>query len=697
MRIPYALILSLACANSLTAADAQYDIVIYGGTSAGVAAAVQARRMGKSVVLIEPTRRLGGLTSGGLGQTDIGNKAAIGGIAREFYQAVRKHYDDPAAWKWQTPQQYADSGQTRTAAGEDAMWTFEPSAALKIYNDWVRQNGIAVVYGERLDRKSGVAMTRAIPWRIISLRMESGCTFSGRMFIDATYEGDLMAAADVSYTVGREANAQYDETLNGVQTKQAKYHQFVPGIDPYVTKGDPNSGLLPFLDPAGPGAEGSGDRRVQAYCFRMCLTDHPDNRIPFHKPEGYNERWYELLLRNYEGGERGLPWINSAMPNRKTDTNNRLGFSTDFIGQNYEYPEASYEQREQILARHRLYQQGLMWTLANHPRMPEKIRQEFSRWGMCKDEFTEGNGWQEQLYVREARRLVSDYVMTQHNCQGRIEAEDAVGLAAYGMDSHHVQRYVNASGHVQNEGDVEVGGFTPYPISYRAIVPKSDQCGNLLVPVCVSATHIAFGSIRMEPVFMVLGQSAATAAAHAIDENVPVQRIEYPKLRERLLADKQVLVWTDPKRSGPAVGLDPTKLPGHVIDDQQAVLQGFASVANVVGPFVASGYRHDSNADKGQQSARFPLRVNKDGKYEVRVSYSAHANRAPNVPVTVRHAGGEATVKINQKQAPMIDQLFQPAGQYEFKAGREYAVEISNDNTDGYVLVDAVQLVPAGE
>ena len=558
MRISYTIVLGWACAATLPAAETDHDVVIYGGTSGGVAAAVQARRMGKAVVLIEPTRRLGGLTTGGLGQTDIGNKAAIGGIARECYRAVRRHYDDPAAWKWQTRAQYADSGQTRTASGEDAMWTFEPSAALRILEEWVRENRIEVVYGERLDRKAGVARTRSVPWRITAIRMESGRTFAGRMFIDATYEGDLMAAAKVSYTVGREANAQYAETLNGVQTKQAKYHQLVPGLDPYVTKGDARSGLLPFIDPAGPGDEGNGDRRVQAYCFRMCLTDHPDNRIPFHKPEGYNELWYELLLRNYEGGERGLPWINSAMPNRKTDTNNRLGYSTDFIGQNYDYPEASYEQRAQIVARHLLYQQGLMWTLANHPRIPEKIRREFARWGMCQDEFTAGHGWQDQLYIREARRMVSDYVMTQHNCQGRVVAQDAVGLAAYGMDSHHVQRYLDAHGHVQNEGDVEVGGFSPYPISYRAIVPKSGQCGNLLVPVCLSATHIAFGSIRMEPVFMVLGQSAATAAAQAIDQGVPVQRVNYARLRERLLADKQVLVWTAPAKK-PAPPKRPTK------------------------------------------------------------------------------------------------------------------------------------------
>ena len=529
------------------AAGATYDLVVYGGTSAGVVAAVQARRMGKSVVVIEPTQRLGGLTTGGLGQTDIGNKAAIGGIAREFYRGIKLHYDQPSAWKWQRREEYRDGGQTRTDTGEDTRWTFEPSAALRVLNDWVTTNRIEVAYRQRLDRSTGVVLTTTTPPRIESIRMESGKVFQGRMFIDATYEGDLMAAAKVSYTVGREANAQYGETLNGVQPGQARFHQLVKGVSPYVKPGNPASGLLPHIDPQGPGLEGAGDRRIQAYCFRMCLTDHPDNRIPFQRPAGYQDSWYELLLRNYEAGEKAPPWINSSMPNRKTDTNNRLGCSTDFIGQNYAYPEASYAEREKIIAQHRLYQQGLMWTLANHPRIPEAVRREVARWGMCKDEFTEGQGWQEQLYIREARRLVGDLVMTQHHCQGREVAPDPVGLAAYTMDSHHTQRYIDVQGHVRNEGDVEVGGFSPYAIGYRAIVPKAQECGNLLVPVCLAASHIAYGSIRMEPVFMVLAQSAATAAAHAIDEQLPVQRIAQPRFRARLEADHQVLIWTKRK------------------------------------------------------------------------------------------------------------------------------------------------------
>jgi len=378
--------------------------------------------------------------------------------------------------------------------------------------------------------------------------MESGREFQGGMFIDASYEGDLLALAGVSYTVGREANAAYDETLNGVRTANAVYHQFALPVSPYVIPADPNSGLLPGIDPRGPGEEGGGDRRVQAYNFRMCLTDAPAIRVPFEKPAGYDSLVYEPLLRYFEAGYMDIPWGPTLMPNRKTDTNNNKGFSTDYIGYNYDFPEADYATRERLIAEHAAYQKGLMWTLANHPRVPEQVRAEVSRWGLAADEFTDNGNWPHQIYVREARRMVSSYVMTQHNCQGRAVAEDPVGMAAYTMDSHNVQRYVTAEGLLKNEGDVQVGGFEPYPISYRSIVPEKIECTNLLVPVCLSASHIAFGSIRMEPVFMVLGQSAATAAGLALDAGAAVQDVEYSKLREKLLADGQYLDW-DPSRN----------------------------------------------------------------------------------------------------------------------------------------------------
>jgi hypothetical protein len=686
LRLLIGLVLGCCCVWSYALAQpvtASYDVVIYGGTAGGVAAAVQTRRMGKTVLIIEPGKHLGGLTSGGLGATDIGNKAAIGGISREFYQRVRKHYNDPKAWIYEKPENYR-SGRGSEGVAEDAMWTFEPSVAEKILREWCAEEKVEVIYGQRLDLKNGVQKEGG---RIVTIRMESGEVYAGKMFIDASYEGDLLAVAGVSYHVGREANSVYGETLNGVQTRNARYHQFVPGVDPYVKKGDKSSGILPGVHGDSPGEEGAGDHRVQAYNFRMCLTDRKENQIPFTKPEGYDPLRYELLLRNFEAGET---WAPVMMPNRKTDVNNNHGFSTDNIGMNYEYPDGDYAKREAIFQEHLRYQQGLMWTLVSNPRVPEKIRSEVSRWGLCKDEFTDNGGWPHQMYVREARRMISDYVMTQHDCQGRRKCEDPVGLGAYNMDSHHVQRHIDANGHVRNEGDVQVG-VSPYPISYRSIVPSEKQCNNLLVPVCLSSSHIAFGSIRMEPVFMVLGQSAATAACFAIDDQVTVQKVDYKKLSERLLADKQVLVWTGPVRGG-TVGFDPKKLKGVVVDDDKAKLVGEWSTSTTNAGYVGTQYLHDNNDGKGEKSVTYVITLPAAGKYDVRLSYPPNTNRATNVPVTVKVGDQTTEVKVNQRQKPTLEGGFVSLGQFE--ATDTITVTIKTTGTDGHVIADAVQAVP---
>jgi hypothetical protein len=534
------------------------DLVIYGSSPAAISAAVQATRMGKTTVVVSPETRIGGLTTGGLGQTDIGNKAAFGGIALEFYCDVAKWYSEPTHWTHQTMKEYSPDGQCSGTKGVSSMWTFEPSAALAILEGWEKRDKLDIRRNEWLDRERGVQKKDG---RIASIKTLSGNIYRGKVFIDATYEGDLMAAAGVSYTVGREANSVYDETISGVQFREAKFHQFKKGVSPYVVEGDPSSGLLPGIEPHNPAEKnGDGDKRVQAYNFRMCLTDKPENRIPFKKPDNYNELEYELLFRNFAKGETSIPWINSKMPNRKTDTNNRLGFSTDFIGRNYEWPEASYSRRAEIFKAHLDYQRGLMWTLANHPRIPEKIRSVVSRWGTCKDEFKDGpgDGWQSQLYVREARRMVGEYIMTEHECRGDRTVPHPVAMGAYTMDSHHTRRVVMANGYVQNEGDVEDhkrysawgsnaakrgkgGKIKPYGIDYGSITPKRKDCENLLVPVCLSASHMAFGSIRMEPVFFALGQVAGTAASLAVADSVAVQDVPYAKLRERLTADGQVI------------------------------------------------------------------------------------------------------------------------------------------------------------
>jgi hypothetical protein len=674
--------LALLAAGRVSAQERAFDIVVYGGTSGGVGAAVQAARLGKTIVLIEPSKHLGGLTSGGLGATDIGNKKAIGGISREFYQRIKKHYADDTSWIYEKRSEFKGPGHDPK---DDAAWTFEPHVAEKVFVKLLREHKVPVILGERLDLAKGV---RKDGTRVVAIAMESGATFLGKMFIDATYEGDLLAKAGVSYHVGREANKTYGETLNGVQVKNATHHQFIKKVDPYVKPGEPSSGLLPRVHAGPPGVDGEGDHRVQAYNFRLCATDRPQNRRPWPKPAHYDEKQYELLLRNFEAGDLRLAWNPILMPNRNTDANNNFAFSTDDIGSNYAYPDGDYATRAKIWEQHVAYQQGLMWTLANHPRVPEQVRKHYQTWGLARDEFVDTDNWPHQLYIREARRMIGAYVMIEQNCRGARVVEDSVGLAAYTMDSHNTQRYVTADGQVRNEGDVQVGGFPPYPISYRALVPKATECSNLLVPVCLSASHISYGSIRMEPVFMVLGQSAATAAALAIDGKTDLQSVAYPKLRERLLQDGQVLEWTGPRRTG---GIDAKTLPGIVVDDGDAERQGFDHFSNSQPFFVNDGYRHDGNEQRGQQWARYRPTLPKAGKYEVRLSYSPNPNRATNVPVTIVHADGKTVVRVNERKMPPLDRAFVALGTYRFEQGSAGFVEIGNRAVDGFVVIDAVQ------
>ena len=493
-----------------------YDILVYGGSAAGVMAAVGASRQGKKVILIATGNHLGGMTSGGLGATDYGMADSIGGLAREFYDRIAAHYGtDP-----------------------NDSWFFEPHVAENILNDYVDENRVKVVYGQRLLLSHGVQKRMT---RIFAVTMESGQSYRAKMFIDASYEGDLMAKAGVSYKIGREGNLEYGETLNGSQPTLAIYHQFTKKVDPYQIPGDSTSGLLQGISPEPLAHIGEGDNRIQSYCYRICTTNCKSNLRPWPKPYGYDQNNYELLLRNLEAGDLRIQWICSQLPNSKADCNNRYAISSDYIGMNYDYPDGDYAVRDRIAQEHTLYQQGLLWTLANHPRSPKPVRDYFSSWGLALDEFTDTHNWPHQLYVREARRMVSDYVITQHDCQGVQRAYDSIGLGSYMMDSHHVRRYIDSDQSVRNEGDVEVKITAPYPVSYSAIVPKAAECTNLLVPVCLSSSHIAYGSVRMEPVFMILGQSAAIAASLAIDSCLEVQKIKYNELRGKLLENEQIL------------------------------------------------------------------------------------------------------------------------------------------------------------
>ena len=519
------------------------DVIVYGGTCAAVTAAVQVIKQGKTVLVVSPDKHLGGLSAGGLGFTDTGDKSVIGGLAREFYHRVYMHYDNQEAWKWQKKSEYGNKGQgTPAMDGADrTMWIFEPNVAEKVFEDFVKENNIKIYRDEWLDRAKGVVKKNG---KIVSIKTLSGKTFTGKMFIDATYEGDLMASAGVKYHVGREANSVYNEEWNGIQAGVFQHgHYFKKDVSPYKIEGNPKSGLLPYISKEPIGKNGDGDHKIQAYCFRMCLSANPENKIPFAKPAGYDPSKYELLARVYKAGWDETFQKYDPIPNKKTDTNNHGPFSTDFIGQNYDYPDATYARRKEIIKNHELYQKGLMYFLANDPAVPADVRTEMNKWGLPKDEFKDNGGWPHQIYVREARRMIGQQVMTENETLGKKEVTQSVGMGSYSLDAHNAQRYVKADGFVQNEGDIGVHPKTPYSISYGSLVPKKEECQNLLVPVCLSATHIAYGSIRMEPVFMILGQSAATAAVQAIDNNISVQDVSYDKLKEQLLKDKQKLVF----------------------------------------------------------------------------------------------------------------------------------------------------------
>lgn len=522
----------------------EHDVVIYGGTSAAVMAAVQCHRMGKSVVVVSPDKHLGGLSSGGLGFTDIGNRLTVGGLAREFYEKVYQHYEKSDAWTQETPNAFSEKniGWRKMWTGENTRWVFEPHVAETIFDQFVEDNDIPLFRDEWLNREHGVEKTAG---RIESITTLSGKVFKGKVFIDATYEGDLMAAAGVSYHVGREANSVYGEKWNGVQQGVFHHKHHFQGlkISPYKVKADPASGELARVSTEALQPNGTGDNKVQAYCFRMCLTNDANNRVAFPKPRNYDPQQYELLLRIFEVMDPMYVFQKfDPVPNNKTDTNNHGPFSFDNLGMSWEYPEASYERRKEIIEEHKNYQLGMLYFISQDSRVPKQLQQAMQKWGLPKDEFVDNGHWSHQLYVREARRMVGKYVITEHDLLGdrKSKTKKPIGMGSYGIDSHNIQRFVDSDGYVQNEGDVgvHVGDYT---IPYDVIVPTEKEVRNLIVPVAASCSHVAYGSIRMEPVFMILSQSAATAACIAIDDKTSVQSVNYKKLRTKLLVDQQIL------------------------------------------------------------------------------------------------------------------------------------------------------------
>lgn len=657
-----------------TALAQTYDVCVYGGTSAGVIAAYTAAKAGKSVVLIEQGKHLGGLSSGGLGQTDIGNKYAIMGISRDFYRQIGQHY------------------------GKFEQWTFEPHVAENLFNEYIKKAAVPVWYEYQLvsvSKESGKIQEITVASSKDAAEIR---TVKAKMFIDCTYEGDLMAKSGVSYIVGRESNNQYNETWNGVQMLDK--HQFPEGIDPYKIPNDPTSGLLWGISTAALAPSGTGDKLLQAYNFRLCLTKDPTNRIAITRPLDYDSTRYELLLRQI-AVERpahinwGVMHI-ADMPNSKTDINNKGGFSTDMIGMNYNYAEADYETRKKIIKEHESYTKGFLYFVGHDPRMPAHLRQQMLEWGFPKDEYLDNDHFSHQIYVREARRMIGEYVMTQHNCEGREVVKDGIGMAAYTMDSHNCQRILfknpkTGKIEVRNEGDVQVGGFPPYPISYRSLIPKRAECQNLLVPVCLSATHIAYGSIRMEPVFMGLAQTSALAAVLGINTNKSVQEIDVVEL--------QKILKINPLMDGSQSEI---LLDNDVTPDEISMVGQWKIVKNG-SKYAASQLVDDAKGGGGLKSVRFTPTILKSGKYEIYV-YNPNPvggggnpgdaeNQEKSSKTIVKVKAAKKIYDISLKTRQQVSDWIK-VGAFDFTKGKDNFLEITNQNADGLVVADAVLFVP---
>jgi hypothetical protein len=656
-----ALVAGGATAAPGQSAAARYDVVVYGGTASGALAAIAAAREGASVVLLEPGRHIGGMVSGGLSHTDYGDRAVIGGMTLEYYRRVGEHYRVPTYF-WRGP---------------------EPRIAERILVEWLRESGVTTRVGERL------AEVDQQDARIRSIRMGSGNRYEGNVFIDATYEGDLMAWAGVSYVVGREGVKDFNESLAGRQPFLPDNHQFRSPVSPFVDGRDGD--LLPLVNPTPPVAFGEADEAIQGYGFRLVLTRRPDNRVPFTRPAGYDPNRFELLRRYMaarpDDNHGGFWMVN--LPNEKAEVNDGPAISTNLLdGSNWAYPDADPATRQKIWDDHLHYVQSLMYFFGNDPAVPERIRREMSEWGLAKDEFVDTDHWPHQLYVRTGRRMVGEYFMTQHDLETDTLKYDAIGMGSYNVDVRHVQRtwmwmwrFPHRVGETFNEGYIS-WPVPPYEIPYRSIVPKYSEIRNLLVPVCLSSSHIANASIRMEPQYMILGEAAGAAAALAVRHDVAVQRVPITELQETLRRHGQVL-----SLEGRPNGVFQTDDWVVLDDDMSRFVEHSGRWSNYENHPERHAMSHASTNDPGAWM-RYAPQLLKRGRYRVLAWWPSNAANASATPFLVRHLGGVDTLRVNQREN---GGRWVALGEWDFDAGRGGSVEIRRRDADGTVVADAIR------
>jgi hypothetical protein len=682
MNLTITLLVALSGALTAFAAEPQVeaDVIVYGSTPGGFCAAIAAAREGASVLLLEPTDHIGGVNTGGLSFSDSNQtvRQSVLGLFEEWHLRIEGDYQSRGV-----------TLPYKVSEKDHKPWTYEPHVAAKITKQMLDEAGVKV-----LTKRALGTVTKAGA-RITKIATSDG-DFTARVFVDATYEGDLMAAAGVSWTIGREGRTEFGESLGGKQYPKPKM-----AISGFAANGNP----LPLITTTDAGADDAGDQNVMVYSFRLCLTTNAANRVPFPKPANYDAARFEVVRRYFAQENRPiLLWDLYPLPGGKFDANNGIGkqFSMGLVGACNGWSEADAAGRAKIWEAHKQYTLEMYQFLTTDPAVPENLRQQLAELGLCRDEFAAYGHWSPQLYVREGRRMKGQYVVSQKDIMEEPGKDDSIVVSSFPIDSHDCQRVATKDG-VINEGTifpVHMAGRKhgyPYQIPYRAITPKAGECDNLLVPVALSCTHVAISSIRVEPTWMILGQSAGIAAALAAKQNVAVQKLPYPALRERLLAQKQVLdlpVLPElPSAPATPVSIDPQTVPGIVLDDSQAELKGAWSRSSNFKPHIGTGYLHDDRRADGQSIATFRFKAPATGRYDLRMAYSAHETRATKLPLTIQSGGRKTEFTVDQTQRLPSGQVFRSLGAIELTRDVETTITLSNTRTDGFVVLDALQLV----
>ena len=676
-----ALLLPLAAIHAADTPPASADVIVYGATPGGFCAAIAAAREGASVILLEPTDHVGGVNTGGLSFSDSNQtvRSTVLGLFEEWHERIEKDY-----------QQRGVTLPYKVSVKDNSHWTYEPHVAAKITKEMLDEAGVKVLTKRVLKRvsKDGAHITQIAT---------SAGEFAAKVFVDGTYEGDLMAAAGVSWTIGREGRNEFGESLAGKQYPKPKLA--ISGLD---SDGRP----LPLITTTDAGPDATGDKNVMVYSFRLCVTKDATNRVPFPKPANYNPARFEVLRRYFAQEKKPhLLWDLYPLPGNKFDANNGIGkqFSMGLVGACNGWSEADEAGRAKIWEAHRQYILEMYHFLTTDPAVPENLRKQMAALGLCRDEFAAYDHWSPQLYVREGRRMIGEYVVSQKDIMDEPAKEDAIVVSSFPIDSHDCQR-IGTKDMVVDEGTIMPVRMTgrghgyPYHIPYRAILPKAAECDNLLVPVALSCTHVGISSIRVEPTWMILGQSAGIAAALSAKRNVAVQKLPYPELRERLLAQKQMLelpvlpaAQSEPRG---AMGVEPKTLPGIVLDDTQAELKGAWKESTNFKPYIGTGYRHSEQTGKSEAIATFRFRAATAGRYDVRMAYSPHATRAKNVPVVIQSGVHKTAITVDQTLPLPAGEAFRSIGTTQLSAGDETTLTLSTADTGGFVILDAIQLIP---